>query len=74
MRPYDWIRPVADRLGAPGDYEVFGVLVAPAFLLIGAALLPRAQFTYFPHGSPVGFGLEVAILALESRRPTPRAR
>jgi hypothetical protein len=41
--PYDWIRSVAARAGAPGDYEAFGVLVAPAFLLIGLALLPRAR-------------------------------
>ncbi len=51
-QPYDWIRSVGDRLGAPGDYErlgapgdyeVFGVLIAPAFVLIGLALLPRAR-------------------------------
>ena len=151
--PYDWVRSAAATLGAPGDYETFGVLVAPAFLLIGVALLPRARvagrwtgtlawltllgapvaalsymghalpepwhalwgleipllfamgicavvagvaaawlhrlplwwaallaatvgvlavstllFTYFPHGSLVGYGLEVAVLALGEPR------
>lgn len=147
-RPYSWMRAIGNDLGAPGDYVLFGVLVAPAFLLIGVSLLSRARiagrwtavlawltllgapvvtlsyvayslpppwhamwgmeipllvamgicgvvagvaayvchrlplwwsallaatigvltvstvlFTYFPHGSLIGFGLEVAILA-----------
>jgi hypothetical protein len=41
--PYEWIRSIARSVGARDDYEVFGVLVAPAFVLIGLALLPRAR-------------------------------
>ncbi|WP_353950465.1 hypothetical protein V6K52_12570 [Knoellia sp. S7-12] len=37
------MRPIGNDLGVPGDYVLFGVLVAPAFLLIGVSLLPRAR-------------------------------
>ena len=150
--PYEWVRSAAVIAESPGDYETFGVLVAPALLLIGsgtsapsagrrpldrpAGLVDAARrtggaelrgprstralaqdvglgdptphchgdlwrrrgsgrlsvppaaavvggathrhhrilvgstvlFTYFPHGSLIGYGLEVAVLALAEPR------
>ncbi|HEY5981012.1 MAG TPA: hypothetical protein VIT41_15415 [Microlunatus sp.] len=45
----------------------FGLLISTLLVLITSTVL----LTYWPHGTLVGYGIEVALLAAPSMRPTP---